>query len=250
MKSNINELVKKSDNKDVKAMEQLALCYLKGSQGVPVNAEKGYKLLKDSAELGNVNALYRIAKLHLIDTFGIKDTKKAINLLIKGAKQNHSESSFELGKIYYYGKLEKQNIEMAEKYLRESAASSEKSSTNAEAKFLLAYIWENGLLDNYINMEESFKYYKASAEQGYVESLFKCGSFYLKGIDGFLKQNINLSINYLRKASELNHFEAKSVLARVYIEESKKLLKETSEKSEDAKIVFNYINDVDTTLLD
>jgi hypothetical protein len=28
------------------------------------------------------------------------------------------------------------------------------------------------------------------------------------------------------------------------------LLKETSEKSEDAKIVFNYINDVDTTLLD
>ncbi len=243
---NINELIKRAESKDSKAMEQLAVCYLKGLNGLPVNGEKAYKLLKDSMELGSIDALHKIAKLHLIDTFGIKDVEKGINLLTKAAKQKHPESAFDLGSIYFYGKLVKKNYELAEKYLRESSLS---KKSNEMAQYLLAYIWENGLLDNYINLEESFKYYKKSAKNNHTESLFKCGLFYLEGIDDVVNKNINESINNLRKASEQGHEEARIVLAKVYIEESKKLLEKASKKSEDAKIVFNYINEVDTSLL-
>ena len=145
------------------------------------------------------------------------------------------------------GKLTKRNYETAEKYLRDSA-SSENGSSNAQ--YLLAYIWENGLLDNYVNLSEAFKYYKKSAKKGHVDSLFKCGVFYLEGIEDVVDKNVNESINCLREASKKDHNEAKSILAKLYIEESKKLLEETSKISEDAKIVFNYIKEVDTTLLD
>ena len=148
MKKNINELIAKSEQKDKFAMEELALCYLRGINGASANPTQAYKLFKESAELGNLNSLFNIAKIHLVESYGIKDIPKGINLLKKAAKSKHAESCFELGKIYYYGKGQDVNIEEAEKYLRDAANS---KKPNPKSQYLLAYIWENGLLDNYIN---------------------------------------------------------------------------------------------------
>jgi TPR repeat protein len=246
MKQDIRELIKKVEQKDSKAMEKLGICYLKGIHGVTTDPTHAYKLFKESAELGNHNSLYNIAKIHLVDSYGIKDIPKGISLLKKAAKSKHTESIFELAKIYYYGKVKEKNMDEAENYLRKAANADD---ANPKAQYLLAYIWENGLLEDFVNIEEAFKYYEKSAESKYTDALFKCGLFHLNGIEDFLEVDISKSIEYLQMASDQGHFEANSLLAKVYLNESIRLLQETSKKSEDAMVVLNVLSKIDLDML-
>jgi len=246
MKQDIIELISKADQKDPKAMEKLGLYYLKGIHGLPTNANKGYKLLRDSANLDNFNSLYYIAKTHLVDTYGIKDIRKGIELLKKAAQAKHTESIFELGKIYYYGEIQPKNIEEAEMYLRRA---SNAEDANSKAQYLLAYIWENGLFEDYVNLEEAFLYYEKSAKLNNIEALFKCGQLYYSGIEDILEVNLSKSISYLKKASDKGHFEANSLLACVYLEESIRLLSKTSKKSEDSRVILEALSKIDLTIL-
>lgn len=246
MKQEIKDLIKKVEQKDPIAMETLALYYLYGENGLKINPTEAYKLFKESAGLGNLNSLYNIAKIHLVDKYGIKDTLKGLSLLKKAAKSNHTESLFELGKMYYYGKEVKKNIEEAESYIRAAANADDAS---AKSQYLLGYIWENGFLEDYVDLVEAFKYYEKSAKKDYVEALFKCGVFCLEGIEDFLEKDIDRGIKYLRKSSIKGHAESSSLLAKVYIDESKRLLDSSTTKSDDSRAVLSMLNKIDTNML-
>lgn len=246
MKQDIQELITKAQQKDSKSMEKLGVCYLKGTNGLPTNPTYAYKLFKESAEMGNLNSLYHIAKTHLVDSYGVKDIKKGISLLKKAASAKHTDSLFELGKIYYYGKIQDKDIEEAENYLRKASNSED---SNPKAQYLLAYIWENGLLDGYVNINDAFKYYKKSAEKGNVDSLFKCAVFYLSGIEDLIAPNLNQSITLLKEATEKGHLEAHILLSSIYLQESIRLLEKTSKTSDDSMIVLNALLKIDLSIL-
>lgn len=246
MNKNIKDLIDRAGKKDKSAMHKLAISYLKGKNGLSVDVNKAYSILKESADLGNYDSVYAIAKMHLVDKYGVLDVNKSLNLLKKSTKVKHVDSLFELGSLYYYGKVVEKDYELAQSYFREAANA---ENPKVEAQYLLAYILENGLISEFVRVEEAFRYYKKAAENNHSESLFKCGVFYLTGKDGIVDIDVQKSIEYFKKASNLNHFESKNFLAKLYIEESKKLLSETSLYDEDARFIKEKLDNVNTDII-
>lgn len=246
MDNKIKDLIDKAEAKDKNAMLRLGKLYLYGKEGLELNADKAAYLFKESVEAGNIEGYFYLAKMHLVDKYGIKDINKAVNFLTRASKREHIPSLFQLGKLYFYGKVVTKDIEKAEELFRKVANS---DYSDPEARYFVAYIWENGLIGNFKREEEAFRFYLKAAEMNHKESLFKCGLFYLNGIEDYLKINIDKSIEYFKKSSEIGHFEAKNYLSMLYLEESKNLLKETSEKDPDAKIVYDLIKNVNTNII-
>jgi TPR repeat protein len=246
MEQKIKNLIEKAETKDKDAMLQLGKLYLYGREGLELDADKAFYLFKQSVDSGNIEGYFYIAKMCLVNKYGIKDIDKAINFLQRASKRNHMASMFQLAKLYYYGKAIPKDIEKAEDLFRKVANSDFESS---EAKYLLAYIWEHGLISDFARPEEAFQFYLKAAEENHSESLFKCGLFYLNGIEDYLEININKSIDLFKKASELNHFESKNYLSMLYIEESKSLLQKTSVEDPDAKIIYDLVKNLNTNIL-
>ena len=246
MEQKIQNLIDKADAKDKNATLQLGKLYLYGKEGLELDADKAFYLFKQSLEAGNIEGYFYIAKMCLVEKYGIKDIDKAINFLNRAAKRNHMASVFQLAKLYYYGKVVEKDVEKAEELFRRVAIS---DFPNPEAKYILAYIWENGLIGDFKRMEEAFNFYLKASEQGHSESLFKCGLFYLNGIEDHLELDINKSIDFFKRASEQGHFEAKNYLSMLYLEEAKSLLEETSENDPDAKVVFDLVKNINTNII-
>lgn len=246
MDNKIKKLMDKAEGKDKNAMLEVGKLYLYGKEGLELNADKAAYLFKESVEAGNIEGYFYLAKMHLVDKYGIKDVNKAINFLSRAAKREHIPSLLQLGKLYFYGKFVKKDIEKSEEFFRKVANS---DYSEPEARYFVAYIWENGLIDNFKREEEAFRFYLKAAEMNHKESLFKCGLFYLNGIEDYLEIDIDKSIDYFKKSSKIGHFEAKNYLSMLYLEESKNLLKETSRKDPDAKIVYDLIENINTSII-
>lgn len=246
MEQKIQNLIDKADAKDKNATLQLGKFYLYGKEGLDLDADKAFYLFKQSVDAGNIEGYFYIAKMCLVDKYGIKDIEKAVNFLNRAAKRNHMPSTFQLAKLYYYGKVVNKDVEKAEELFRIVAVS---DYSNPEAKYLLAYIWENGLIGGFSRLEEAFSFYLKASEEEHSESLFKCGLFYLNGIEDYLESDINKSIDFFKRASFLGHFESKNYLSMLYLEEAKSLLKETSEKDPDANLVYELVKNINTNII-
>jgi TPR repeat protein len=243
----IKELQKKAKSKDKEAMYTLGNYYLTGEKGVAKNFDEAYKLLEESAKLKNINSLFQLARIHLNDEHNVKNVKKSLAYFEQSSRMGHMGSSYELGLIYYHGKIEKKNMEKAEDFLRKASLGKKDSLTDAQ--HLMGYIYENGLLGDHVDLGEAFRFYQMAAISGHMQSQYKVGNYFINGILDVLDVDLEQGIKYLQMASEKSDIKACNSLAKIYIEEAKKLLTKSSLEDKDAEYVLNPLNKIKTDIL-
>ena len=114
----LNVLKKLADN-NTEALFQIADMYRFG-KGVRENENETIKFLKKAAEIGNndekITAYKKIARIYEYNKRG----EETIKWLIKAANLDDIEAIRELNYIYKMGKLVKQNLSEAERWLKKS----------------------------------------------------------------------------------------------------------------------------------
>ena len=121
-------------------MQNLALIYIGGKQGIEKNYEKAIKLYTKSANLGNAYSLNNLATIYENGKLGVeKNVEKALYLYNKAVRLNHVTSINNLANIYYFGKsgVKKDLNKASELYLKAAELNSVK------AMFFLSDIFEN-----------------------------------------------------------------------------------------------------------
>jgi TPR repeat protein len=244
---NIEDIRLKAKKKEPESMYELGVLSITGDKGVAVDFDDGYKLLEESAKMGFVKSLAKLGDLHIDDKHNVKNTSAAIGFYEQAAKKKNAEASYKLGQLYFYGKIIRKNLAKAESYFR-SAAIDEKAAV-VKAQFMMGYIYENGILDGEIDLNEAYRFYKSAADNGDIESQYKVGWYLINGIDDEFEIDKVEGMDYLRKSSERDHLKSTNMLSAIYIEESKKLLKISSKKDVDAKYVYDMLKVVKTSVL-
>lgn len=237
----LKKLEEKVLKKDKEAMYELGKIYLNGTNGVNKNINKALELFKQGASLSNYDCIYEYAMLHLNQDTNIFNLEQGIKLLEK-ISEHHIDASFQLGKIYFYGFGKNKDLIQAEKFFRIAA-----NGDNKEAAYLCGFIWENEFLD-FKKIDEAFHFYQKAAKLGHLESIYKCGYYHYYGIDDLLNIDIDMSINFLKIAANLNHKGSLKLLAKIYIELSLNLLSKNID-DESSNIVLEQIKNIDYNLL-
>ncbi len=196
------------------AMAQFALghSYLYGDD-VEQNTELGYKWLKIAASKRYPPA---IAYCY-IKGIGVEpDKKRALEELIKGAKNGYVEAQFILGMLY----KEDRNFPITPEPFDELYVLKDNNQLlywwhlAGESGFyptqigLAEYYYESG------NAKESTKWLRKAAEQGFMDIQYELAERYLRGegVDTDMKE----AVKWYREAAEQGHAAAQYCLGRCY----------------------------------
>lgn len=80
-----------------------------------------HELYKEAAELGDVEATYRLAQNYLKGLGTPRDPHRAAELFAVAAEQGHAQSMYALAILYRLGKGVEQNIKLSNELVKKSA---------------------------------------------------------------------------------------------------------------------------------
>lgn len=208
------------------------------------NETKAYYWLEKARKSGHVGAGVQVAKI-LINGWGQeKDEKAGIAILDSYASTTNNNAHFELGKIYYFGKLKEQDYNKALYHFKKAAERGHASSQdyvgdiyyygkgvhvdysearkwyelaekqgNKDAALSLGFIYYYGE-EVAKDKQRAFRYFKYSADKGNARAQYMLHYFYL--LDEQFK-DYKLGRQYLEKSAEQGDVLAQKLLARCYI---------------------------------
>lgn len=208
------------------------------------NESKAYYWLEKARKAGDVGAGVQVAKI-LINGWGQeKDEDAGIAILEGYANTMNNNAHFELGKIYYFGRLKEQDYKKALYHFKKAAERGHASSQNyvgdiycygkgipfdyTEARKWYELAENQGNKDAALNLgyiyfygddvakdkQKAFKYFKKSADKGNARAQYMLHYFYLR--DEQFK-NYELGRQYLQKSAEQGDVFAQKLLAKCYI---------------------------------
>ena len=126
---------------------------------------------------------------------------EAIDLLQKSAKAGNAKAQYELGNLYWNNQDSlipiKIDTLMAIQWYEKSA-----DQCYAQAQYSLAYIYEN-TSGNLKNNQRAFDLYKAAANQGLADALYRMGRIYQYGITDIVAKNDTIALKYYQQAADL-----------------------------------------------
>ena len=142
----------------------------------------------------------------------------AIDLLQKSAKAGNAKAQYELGNLYWMNRdslipIERDTL-MAIQWYEKSA-----DQCYAQAQYSLAYIYENAR-DNLKNSQRAFDLYKAAADQGFVDALYRMGRIYQYGIKDIVAKNVTIALKYYQQAVDSASTAAMLALGLYYYSEN------------------------------
>lgn len=142
----------------------------------------------------------------------------AIDLLQKSAKTGNAKAQYELGNLYWMNRdslipIERDTL-MAIQWYEKSA-----DQCYAQAQYSLAYIYENAR-DNLKNSQRAFDLYKAAADQGFVDALYRMGRIYQYGIKDIVAKNDTIALKYYQQAVDSASTAAMLALGLYYYSEN------------------------------
>lgn len=153
------------------AKRQLAMLYIMEN----THAEEAVKYLQKAAKKRDVVGQFLLG-ISFLNGFGLKkDLKRGIKYIKLAADQGHAIAQVTFGKMLAAGTGVKKNPQEAFKYYELSAA-----QNNSEAQCLAAiFLWqqENAKPSSEV-LQKILTYFKQSANQNYVSSLYFLGKFY------------------------------------------------------------------------
>ena len=182
-------------------------------KGMAADEEKDYELaaksFQKSAERGNPNAQYKLAKYYANGQGVKEDPAEAVKWYRKAAEQGHADAQNYLGVAYFYGEGVEKNQEEAVKWLLKAAESGSDVAQNVVGN----WYWR-GMYGIKQDPAEAVKWYRKAAEQGNPYAQSNLGEAYYNG-EG-VEKNQEEAVKWYRKAAEQGNPTAQYNLGAVY----------------------------------
>lgn len=151
-----------------------AQCKLASIYGSEKNWEESYSWYEKAANAGYSEGQYQLGIRYYCGEGCTKDKKKSFFWTMKAAKQNHGLAQFHIGDSYFYGKNGEQvDYSKAFEWLDKAAHNID----SGRCYFLLGECFSEGYGTSE-DKKKAFKYYKKSAETGYLLGKAKVAKCY------------------------------------------------------------------------
>ena len=178
-------------------------------KGIDKDLKKANEWYARSAENGYIPAIYRQGRFYIGTDTPDKNVPLGIKYLLQAAAKNMPEAYYDLGKMYYFGKLVKADLPKAAGYFRSGMQLGHADSRNFYASML-----ENG--DGVPqNEKEAFTLYEKSAREGNAYAQYKMGRAYVYGANG-IDKNPAKGIVLLENSAKQNEVRAMAELGNLY----------------------------------
>lgn len=187
-------------NNDYRANYYLGKIYLDGL-GVSPDPKKALDYLNESIKQDYDAAQALMGYLYEEGRFVSQDKRKAISLYKQAAEHNNSSAKLNLALAYYKGESVPKDTRQAIILLKEIDIN--------EIPKVGRYLGEIYLSE--ANPIEATESYKASAQQGDVESFYALGDIYIQG------ENIPKAIEYYTYAASMGNIPAQYILGTLYL---------------------------------
>ncbi|KAH3732012.1 sel1 repeat family protein [Pelomyxa schiedti] len=182
------------------ALRELGIAYLDGTDCMAPNVREGLRLLRTSAEMGDVNAQNRLTSFLIDRYYDVGQTKE----------NAHEEK---LAGMYYYGVgdlfgIAPESVPEAERLLKLSAAQG-----NAAAQVKLGRMYSSMA---FLKPDDKLaaEYFSMAANAGDEEAQFRLATCYLSGCG--VEQDALRAVGILEKLIQRGSAEAYDTLALVY----------------------------------
>ncbi|MDR3182095.1 MAG: sel1 repeat family protein [Planctomycetaceae bacterium] len=159
---------KAAEQGDSDGQYNMGVCYDNGF-GVELDRKQAAEWYQKAAGQGNADAQYNLGCCYALGEGVERDIDEAVKWYRKAAEQDYPEALHNLADFYSYGIGMKKDEQEGMRLMRKSAELGE-----PRAQHVIGYCYENGVHGYEKNIEESQKWYRKSAKQGYkgaVESL-------------------------------------------------------------------------------
>ncbi|SHN87947.1 relaxase/mobilization nuclease domain-containing protein [Desulfitobacterium chlororespirans] len=205
----INYLEKSANTGNVNAQYLLAKIYLETENAQPDKIRKALMLLEKAAHGGNAQAQYAFGKILIEGKHVEKDITRALALLNSSAEQKNQFAAYALGKMHLDGTEIPKNIVIAIKWLTTSA-----DLGNSFAQYSLAKLYLDGQ-DVTKDIQTGLRYLIASAEQKNQFAQYRLGKLYIEGDD--VPKNVQVGLQLLNESAEQGNQFAQFKLGIVYL---------------------------------
>lgn len=181
-KPSISQLIQAAEQGDAAAQYKLARAYAYGD-GVTKDRDKEVILYRKAAELGNPDAMYKLAFFHSVGFCGVQEDKTKANDLYRkaaagfhqAAEQGNADAQLSLCECYMRGRGVAKNIQQAIMWLRKAA-----KQGNCEAMYWLGSLYDEGK-EVAQDHEQAAKWWLKASAQGDTDAQFSLGELYRLG---------------------------------------------------------------------
>lgn len=206
VKKAISYFYKAIDAGNLHAKVNLGQCYIEGN-GLCLNQEKGFRILNEAPQ-DDPAAKFRIGVCYYKGVGVEHDVEKGIELLKEAVLGDDIDAMCYYGKLLMKGTDVEMNKPEAIKYFRKAAARGQ-----AEAKFQLGRVYEEGIEDVPKDIGQALDLYKESSNAGFPKAYYRLGKHYFNDLNK-KKEGIEL----FEKAADFYDVDALKELARIYSE--------------------------------
>ena len=137
--------------------------------------DEAFKLFKDLAESGDVNAQYKLGVFYYFGDGIEEDLKESFKWYMKAAEQGSVKAQNRIGDFYYFGDGVEKDLKEAFKWYMKTA---ENGDTYAQYKIGDFYYYGEGVEKD---LKEAFKWYMRAAENENAKAQCIIGDFYYYG---------------------------------------------------------------------
>ncbi len=178
----------------------------------PKSADSQHHHIYQSAKNGETPSRLKLANLYYEGVEAPKNMKEAIYWFEK-ASQNYPEAMLKLAIIYYLGEGTKQDYKKALNLFQKLAIKNTPHKGDMVAQYYLAQMHLNGEGTN-VDNAKGISYLEKSAEQGYLESIYKLGRILYDG--KITAQNYTQAFKLISKAANQGMENALFTLGIMY----------------------------------
>lgn len=215
------EMIQRADNKDPKAMFELAEVYYYGKNGVKEDDEKAYRLYKELETLtpDDGMVLYRLGKCYELGLSVEKNIDLALEYFQKAVEKGAGIACWRLGDLYKAGEVVPKDMTKCLEYMLKGV---ELGSQEAAVTLGNMYHFADGVEKD---DAKSFEYYKIAAELGNINAYHRLGlhTYNGWGVDADIAQGME----YWKKGAELNQLDCMNIIGLAYLEEGTDLPQNT-----------------------
>lgn len=187
-------LLKAADNHYSKAQFNLATQYMDGKL-FPRDIEKAFQWYLKAADQGDAAAQFNVGLMYSEGQGIEKDQKAAVQWYKKAADQKEPGALYNLGISYYFGNLLEQDREKGQQLIEQAA-----HLDNPAAQYLMGHFFDQGDESFSRDSNKALTWYRASAEQGYLEAQYSLAVMLANGMG--TDKNIQEAAFWLLLAAE------------------------------------------------
>ncbi|MDR1205645.1 MAG: relaxase MobL [Peptococcaceae bacterium] len=194
---------------NVYAQYRLARLILADSAATAERAAQAVAWLSEAAVCGGV-AAYALGKLCRDGSYVAKDAARAVSLFTQAAEsESGGYAAYALGKLYLQGEDIPKDATEAVRWLTQSA-----DQGNSYAQYALAMVY---LKDEEIpkDVARALPLLRQSADAGNEHALYRLGRLYLVGED--VPKDVNAALQYLTDSAERGNQYAQYALGKLYL---------------------------------